>query len=74
LNRRGLNSPSKTFAPNFPLWLFSSNSSLQDVQKKSASGLLLGKEEILALPQCGQYAHIFTQASLHTRALCEPLV
>jgi hypothetical protein len=69
-----LNSPSKTFAPNFTLWLFSSNSSLQDVQKKSASGLLLGKDEIFALPQCGQYAHAFTQASLHTRALCEPLV
>ena len=49
-----LNSPSRTFAPNLPFWLFSSNSSLQDVQKKSASGLLFGKDEIFALPQCGQ--------------------
>jgi hypothetical protein len=46
---------------------------LQEVQKKSASGLLLGKGEIFALPQCGQYAHVLTQASVHARALCEPL-
>jgi hypothetical protein len=37
-----------------PFWLFSSNSSLHDAQKKSASGLLFGKEAIFALPQCGQ--------------------
>jgi hypothetical protein len=49
-----LNSPSKTFAPNFPFWLFNSNSSLQDVQKKSASGLLFGNCDIFALPQWGQ--------------------
>jgi hypothetical protein len=68
-----LNSPSRTLAPNLPFWLFSSNSSLHAVQKKSASLLLLGKEETLALPQCGQYAQALTQASVHARAFCEPL-
>jgi hypothetical protein len=46
----------------------SSNSSLQAGQKKSASGLLLGKAEIFALPQCGQYAHALTHASVHALA------
>jgi hypothetical protein len=55
-------------------FLLSSNSSLQDGQKKSASGLLFGNEEILALPQCGQYAQAFTHVSVHERAFCEPLV
>src|SRR5689334_21976024 len=68
-----LNSPSRTFAPNLPRWLLSSNSSLHEPQKKSASGLLFGNDEIRALPQCGQYAHARTHASVHARALCEPL-
>jgi hypothetical protein len=56
-----------------PRWLLSSNSSLQEPQKKSASGLLFGNDEILALPQCGQYAQARTHASVQARALCEPL-
>jgi hypothetical protein len=47
---------------------------LQEEQKKSASGLLFGKAAIFALPQWGQYAHALTQASVHARAFCEPLV
>src|SRR5580692_7569453 len=69
-----LNAPSTTLMPNFPFWLFSSNSSLHVGQKKSASGLLLGNDEIFALLQCGQYAQAPIQASVHARALCEPLV
>jgi len=68
-----LNAPSTTLLPNLPFWLLSSNSSQQEVQKKSASGLLFGNEEILALPQCGQYAQVLTQASVHVRAFCAPL-
>ena len=50
----GMKLPSRIFAPNLPFWLFNSNSSLQAVQKKSASGLLLGNEDIFAFQQCGQ--------------------
>jgi len=69
-----LNSPSRTFEPNLPFWLFSSNSSAHDVQRKSARGLLLGNCDIFALPQWGQYACVLTQASVQARALCERLV
>jgi hypothetical protein len=47
---------------------------LQDGQKKSASGLLFGNDEIFALPQCGQYAQELTHVSVQVRAFCEPLV
>ena len=52
----------------------SSYSSLQDAQKKSATGLLLGNGLIVGLPQFGQYIQLRTQVSVHARALCEPLV
>jgi hypothetical protein len=68
-----LYSPSSTLAPNLFLWLFSSNSSLHDLHRKSASLLLFGNGSIFALPQCGQYAQARTQVSVHARALCEPL-
>src|SRR3954451_25184733 len=68
-----LNAPSTTRVPNLPFWLFSSNSSLHHPQNKSASGLLFGNDDIRALPQCGQYAHARTHASVHARALCEAL-
>jgi hypothetical protein len=69
-----LNAPSTTLVPNLPFWLLSSNSSLQDGQKKSASGLLLGNGEILVLPQCGQYAQAPTHASVHALAFWELLL
>jgi hypothetical protein len=34
----------------------------------------LGKDDILPLPQCGQYAQVLTHASVHPLAFCEPLV
>src|SRR6476646_3831112 len=55
-----LKAPSTTLVPNLPFWLLSSNSSLQAVQKKSASGLLLGKAEnlrVAAVRAIGPSAH-----------------
>jgi hypothetical protein len=42
--------------------------------EESATGLLLGNEVILMVPQLGQYIWSRTHRSVHTRALCVPLL
>jgi hypothetical protein len=59
-----LYAPSATFVPNLLFWFLSSNSSMHVGQRKSATGLLFGKRDIFAFPQCGQQAQAVTQVSV----------
>jgi hypothetical protein len=65
--------PSATFAPKVPFVLLSSNCSLQQLQKKSATGRLLENLVSLSFPHFAQNACLSTQPSVTTRAVCDAL-